>query len=159
MPPESTVTIEASPDIDAEDCSWDVIDDVLTIYAGDTVDLRVTETNTGLDPLTDVWVCVIPQVGCQLTKDSLYYIGGDLNHNGILDHGVPGVSPGETWTWIIPDVVVDEAGKNPKQVKTKDCGEGEDYPSTSNQTNSKEETNEAPKEQITAKEKTPSRYV
>ena len=39
-----------------------------------------------------------------------------------------------------------EAGKNPKQVKTEDYEEDEDYPSTSNQTNSKEETNEAPKE-------------
>jgi hypothetical protein len=55
--------------------------------------------------------------------------------------------------------VVDEGGKNLKQVKTKDCGENEDYPSTSNQTNSEEETNEAPEEQITTEEKTPSRYV
>ena len=44
------------------------------------------------------------------------------------------------------DVVVDEAGKNPKQVKTEDYEEDEDYPSTSNQTNSEEETNEVPKE-------------
>ena len=43
--------------------------------------------------------------------------------------------------------MVDEAGKNPKQVKTEDCGEDEDYPSTSNQSNfEEEETNEAPKE-------------
>ena len=44
------------------------------------------------------------------------------------------------------DVVVDEAGQNPKQVKTEDYEEDEDYPSTSNQTNSEEETNEAPEE-------------
>jgi len=37
------------------------------------------------------------------------------------------------------DVVVDEAGKNPKQVKNEDCGEDVDYPSTSNQTNFEEE--------------------
>ena len=57
------------------------------------------------------------------------------------------------------DVVVDEVGKNPKQVKTGDYEEDEDYPSTSNQTNSEEEINEAPEEQITVEEKTPSRYV
>eukprot|EP00253_Pinus_taeda_P002008 PITA_02008 len=44
-------------------------------------------------------------------------------------------------------------------VKIEDCGEDEDYPSTSNQTNSEEETNEAPEELIKAEEKTPSRYV
>ena len=43
--------------------------------------------------------------------------------------------------------MVDEAGKNPKQVKNEEWEEDEDYPSTSNQTNAKEEeTNEAPKE-------------
>ena len=42
--------------------------------------------------------------------------------------------------------MVDEAGKNPKQVKTEDYEEDEDYPSTSNQTNSEEETNEATEE-------------
>ena len=40
--------------------------------------------------------------------------------------------------------MVDEAVQNPKQVKTKDYEEDEDYPSTSNQTNFEEETNEAP---------------
>ena len=46
------------------------------------------------------------------------------------------------------------------QVKTKECEEDEDYPSTSNQTNYEEkETNEAPEEQITVAEKTPYRYV
>jgi len=55
--------------------------------------------------------------------------------------------------------VVDEAGQNPKHVKTKDYEEDEDYPSTSNHTNSEEETNETPKEQIMIEENTPSRYV
>eukprot|EP00253_Pinus_taeda_P012468 PITA_12468 len=50
-------------------------------------------------------------------------------------------------------------GQNPEQVKTEECEEDEDYPSTPNQTNSEEEVNEAPEEQITAEEKTPSRYV
>lgn len=55
--------------------------------------------------------------------------------------------------------MVDEAGKKPKQVKTKDYEEDEDYHSTSNHTNSKEETNDAPEEQIMVEEKNPSRYV
>ena len=37
------------------------------------------------------------------------------------------------------DVVVDEAGENPKQVKTEEWEEDENYPSTSNQTNAEEE--------------------
>ena len=41
------------------------------------------------------------------------------------------------------DVVDDEVGKNLRQVKTEYYEEDEDYPSTSNQTNSEEETNEA----------------
>ena len=53
--------------------------------------------------------------------------------------------------------MVDEAWKNPKQVKTKDYEEDEDYPSTPNQTNSEEETNEALEEQIKVEES--SRYV
>eukprot|EP00253_Pinus_taeda_P022908 PITA_22908 len=57
------------------------------------------------------------------------------------------------------DVVVDEACKNPKQIKTEDYEEDEDYIPTSNHTNSKEETNEAPEEEITVEEKTLSRYV
>ena len=55
--------------------------------------------------------------------------------------------------------MVDEACKNPKQVKTEGCEEDEDYPPTSNQTNSKEETNEAPEEELMIEEKTSSRYV
>ena len=55
--------------------------------------------------------------------------------------------------------MIDEACKNPKQVKTEDCEEDEDYPPTSNQTNSEEETNEALEEKIMVEEKTSSRYV
>jgi len=55
--------------------------------------------------------------------------------------------------------VVDEACKNPKQIKTEDYEEHEDYPPTSNETNSEEGTNEALEEEITVEEKTPSRYV
>jgi len=41
--------------------------------------------------------------------------------------------------------VVDEACKNPKQIKTK---EDEDHFTTSNHTDSKKETNEGPEEEI-----------
>jgi len=44
------------------------------------------------------------------------------------------------------DVVVDETCKNPRQIKTEEHEEDEDYHSTSNQTMSKEESNEAPEE-------------
>ena len=55
--------------------------------------------------------------------------------------------------------MVDEACKNPKQIKAEDYEEYEDYPSTSNPTNFEEETNEAPEEEITVEEKTSSWYV
>ena len=57
------------------------------------------------------------------------------------------------------DVVVDEEGNIPRQVKSEDFEDDEDYPSTSNQTYDEEETHEAPEEQIRIEEKTPSRYV
>jgi hypothetical protein len=51
--------------------------------------------------------------------------------------------------------------KNPKQIKTEDYDneEDEDHFPTSNHTDSEEETNEAPEEEITIEEKTLSRYV
>eukprot|EP00253_Pinus_taeda_P005781 PITA_05781 len=52
-----------------------------------------------------------------------------------------------------------KASNNPKQIKTKYFKDDEEYPSTSNQTNAKEETYEALEEQIRVEEKTPSRYV
>ena len=55
--------------------------------------------------------------------------------------------------------MVDEKGNIPRQVKSKDFEDDEDYHSTSNQTNDEEETDESPKEQIRVEEKTPSRYV
>ena len=55
--------------------------------------------------------------------------------------------------------MVDETCKNPRQIKIEEHEEDEDCPSTSNQTNSKEETNEAPEEEIMVEEKTLSMYV
>ena len=60
------------------------------------------------------------------------------------------------------DVVVDEACKNSKQIKSiedYDNEEDGDYFPTSNQNDIEEETNEAPKEGIMVEEKTSSRYV
>ena len=58
-------------------------------------------------------------------------------------------------------VVVDEACKNPNQIKTEDYDNEEDgdYFPTSNHNDIEEETNEAPKEEIMVEEKTMSRYV
>ena len=57
------------------------------------------------------------------------------------------------------DVVVDEEENTPRQVRSEDFKDDEDYPSTSNQIHDEEETHEEPKEQIRIEEKTPSRYV
>ena len=59
------------------------------------------------------------------------------------------------------NVAVDEACKNWKQIKSEDYDieEDEDHFPTSNHTDSEEETNEAPMEEIMIEEKTLSRYV
>eukprot|EP00253_Pinus_taeda_P008130 PITA_08130 len=58
-------------------------------------------------------------------------------------------------------IKVDEACKNPKQTKTEyyDNEEYGEYFPTSNRDDIEEETNEAPKEEITIEEKTSSKYV
>ena len=57
--------------------------------------------------------------------------------------------------------MIDEACKNLKQIKNEDYDneEDEDYFPTSNHTDTKEETNEAPEEEIMVEEKTSSMYV
>ena len=57
--------------------------------------------------------------------------------------------------------MVDEACKNPKQIKTEDYDneEDEDHFLSSNHTDSEEVTNEALKEEITVEEKSLCRYV
>ena len=57
------------------------------------------------------------------------------------------------------DVVVDEEGNIPRQVKSKYFEDDENYPSTSNQTYDEKEAQEAPEERKRIEEKTPSRYV
>jgi len=71
---------------------------VYLIYAGDTVNLTVTEDNTGTVALSAPYVEVSPG-SYTLNKASGYYTGGDTNSDGILDTD-------ETWTWIITGVVV-----------------------------------------------------
>ena len=44
--------------------------------------------------------------------------------------------------------MVDEEGNIPRQVKSEDFEDDENYPSTTNQTHDEEETNKAPEEQI-----------
>ena len=60
--------------------------------------------------------------------------------------------------------MVDEEESTPRQVRSEDFEDDEDYPSTSNQIHDEEETyeeetHEEPEEQIRIEEKTPSRYV
>ena len=69
-----------------------------TVQTGDTVDLTVTEENSGDDDLTSPYVSVSPG-GYTLNKASGYYTSGDTDGDGELDSG-------ETWTWIITGVVV-----------------------------------------------------
>jgi hypothetical protein len=61
------------------------------VYSGGSVNLTVTEENTGDDPLTNPYVLVNPG-GYNLTKASPYYYSGDTNGDGILDTT-------ETWRW------------------------------------------------------------
>jgi hypothetical protein len=72
----------------------------ITVYAGDTVDLTITEQNTGDDPLTNVYVELYKDASLHSTldKDSAGFTG-DVNTNGKLDVG-------ETWQWIVTGVTV-----------------------------------------------------
>jgi hypothetical protein len=72
----------------------------ITVPVGDTVDLKITEQNTGDDPLTDVYVELYKNAVLHTTldKDSAGFTG-DVNTNGILDVG-------ETWQWMVTGVVV-----------------------------------------------------
>jgi hypothetical protein len=69
---------------------------------GDVVDLVISEQNTGDDQLTNVYVDVYQNGSmiATLDKTSSEFTGGD-NGNGILD-------PGETWTWMITGVAINE---------------------------------------------------
>ena len=60
--------------------------------------LKVTETNDGDAPLSDVTVTMDP-TGVVLTRDSKQYVSGDANNDAILD-------PGETWEWRVVTVAV-----------------------------------------------------
>jgi len=69
-----------------------------TVNAGGMITLTVTEANTGNVALTNPFVNVNPG-GYLLNKASPYYVSGDAGIINTLDIG-------ETWTWIIPNVVV-----------------------------------------------------
>jgi uncharacterized membrane protein len=87
--PDTMVTIltSAAPDGDL-------------IYAGDTVDLTVTETNTGNAPLDNVSVTVTGgSLNVTLDETDPSWDDGAGNGDAVLD-------PGETWTWTISGVVV-----------------------------------------------------
>ena len=60
--------------------------------------LKVTETNDGDSPLTDVRVTMEP-TGLVLTRESKQYVAGDANNDTVLD-------PGETWEWRVVTVAV-----------------------------------------------------
>ena len=64
--------------------------------------IKVTETNDGDSPLTDVYVELQP-TGSILTNESPQFVGGDFpNANGEL--GI--MEPGETWEWRVVSVAI-----------------------------------------------------
>jgi len=77
--PDTAVTISTSAD---------------TVYAGDTVDLTVTESNTGDVDLTGAYVDVDNGVGTLSAPPT----SGD-DGDGVLE-------PGETWNWTVSGVVI-----------------------------------------------------
>jgi hypothetical protein len=86
------------PNVIAPDTLVNISASAETVYAGDTVNLTVTEKNNGNDPLVNPYVAVDQGIGT-LNKTSASYTGGDTNGDGILD-------PGETWSWTVSGVVV-----------------------------------------------------
>ena len=61
--------------------------------SGGTVNLTITEANTGDSAISTTTVTVTPP-GTALGASSTSFTGGDTNSNGILDVG-------ETWTWVV----------------------------------------------------------
>ena len=72
-----------------------------TVYAGDMVDLTLSESNTGDDPLTNVSVTVNDGSSDIATLDETDASWSDNGGNGdaVLD-------PGETWSWTISGVTI-----------------------------------------------------
>jgi hypothetical protein len=72
------------------------------VQCGDSIDLTISEANSGTQPLTAVNVTVnangIPISGSPFNRQSGSFVGGDDNGDGYLN-----VS--ETWTWSVPVVV------------------------------------------------------
>jgi hypothetical protein len=85
-------------DVIAPDTLVNISASAETVYAGDTVNLTVTEKNNGDLNLTNPYVVVTPG-GYMLNKTSEYYVDGDTDNDGELDTG-------ETWKWVITGVVI-----------------------------------------------------
>lgn len=71
------------------------------VVAGGTVNLTITEHNTGNDPITSPSVTLTPP-GTVLSTTSPTFSGGDTNGNGILDTT-------ETWSWLVTGVTISSA--------------------------------------------------
>jgi hypothetical protein len=114
-PRERSRIVVETIDPDTETCISTTEDEpAITIRKGDTVDLLVTESNTGDDPITSPSVTVYDADDLVtplyvLDKASTYYVEGDINDNGILDPDDPMTAgnEGEDWIWIIIDVPID----------------------------------------------------
>jgi hypothetical protein len=64
-----------------------------------TLTIKETNVGTGKSPLTNPYVILTNTVGMHIKLDKMspYYIGGDINDNGVLDNG-------ETWEWRVTAV-------------------------------------------------------
>jgi len=79
-----------------------------SVNSGSTVSLTVTEKNTGNVDLTNISVNVTGGAIFTLSKNGPNPAGttfsGDSNNDSILNS-----SPAETWTWFIPNVIVNSS--------------------------------------------------
>src|SRR6056297_3686084 len=84
------------------DTMVNITSSAVNVYAGATVDLTITEANTGDVDLTNVYVELF--TGTNPTPDVLdensSNFSGDTDSDGVLDVG-------ETWQWMVNGVVVD----------------------------------------------------
>ena len=74
-----------------------------------TFELTILEYNDSPywkdDPdLHDVWIDLQP-LGYTLIKGDGYYVGGDLDDDGLLDGAHTQTDVGETWEWVVPVTV------------------------------------------------------
>lgn len=100
LPPIPGPYICESPPPLAPSTAVSIMSSATQVVAGDSVTLRINETNDGDVNLTNPFVDLAP-LGLTLDETSIEFRGGDTDDDGELDVG-------ETWTWRVVATVAED---------------------------------------------------